>query len=242
MTDGHCASDAETIYVQNSAAICTDTSSNPDGGSKNGTRTQPFCSMDPVAAFLSSTRDLVVVNGTGETITGGSWAYANQVGSQLTIVGQQNPKIGSVSTPAFSLQNGSVYIRAVTFSSLSSIGINASGGILALDHVTVTNCGAGGILLSATAFDIENTTISNNGPSSDLTWGGIRIQSLPATGSAKFDLVSITGNDPSGMSCADGAAPTGTGVFASQNTSGQISNTCAITACMPASPTCGSQQ
>ncbi len=152
-----------------------------------------------------------MVNGTSGTITGGSWTYANQVGAQLSIVGKQNPTIGSVSIPAFSMQSGTVNIRSVTFSSLSSMGISASGGTLDLEYVTVSGCVGGGILLNNTAFDIENTTVKNNGPSSDLTWGGIRVQSLPASGPTKFNLVTITGNNPSGMSCATGAAPMGTG-------------------------------
>jgi hypothetical protein len=237
MTDGHCATDAESIYVQDNTTICTTTAS-----TSGGTKTQPFCSMEPVPTALAPGRDLVVVNGTSGTITGGSWTYANQVGAQLSIVGKLSPTIGSVSTPAFGMQSGTVYIRAVTFSSLSSIGISASGGTLNLANVTVASCGGGGILLNNAAFDIENSTIKNNGPSSDLTWGGIKVQSLPASGPANFNLVTITGNNPSGMSCATGAAPMGTGVLASQNASGQISGTCNITACMPASASCGSQQ
>ena len=173
MTDGHCATDSESIYVQLNTTICTTTAS-----SSGGTKTQPFCSMDPVATALAPGRDLVVVNGTGGTITGGSWTYANQVGAQLSIVGKQNPAIGSVSIPAFGMQSGTVSIRSVTFQSLSSMGISASGGKLALDHVTVINCGGGGILLNNAAFDIENTTVKNNGPSSDLTWGGIESSSV----------------------------------------------------------------
>jgi hypothetical protein len=236
MTDGHCATDAESIYVQNNVPTCTTTAS-----SSGGTKTQPFCTMEPVAAVLAPGRDLVVVNGTSGVITGGSWTYTNQVGAQLSIVGKQTPTIGSVSAPAFSMQSGTVNIRAVTFSSLSSIGISASGGTLDLDHVTVSSCGGGGILLNNAAFDIENTTVKNNGPSSDLSWGGIKVQSLPATGPTKLNLVTLTGNTPSGMSCAAGAAPMGTGVFASGNGSGDISGTCNITTCTPASGTCGSQ-
>ncbi len=237
MTDGHCATDSESIYVQNNTTSCTTTAS-----SSGGTKTQPFCSMEPVATALAPGRDLVVVNGTSGTITGGSWTYANQVGAQLSIVGKQNPTIGSVSIPAFGMQSGTVNIRSVTFQSLSSMGISASGGTLDLEYVTVTSCGGGGILLSNAAFDIENTTVKNNGPSSDLTWGGIKVQSLPASGPAKFNLVTITGNTPSGISCASGAAPMGTGVLASGNGSGDISGTCNITACTPATATCGSQQ
>ena len=140
------------------------------------------------------------------------------------------------------MQSGTVNIRAVSFSSLSSMGISASGGTLNLEHVTLINCGGGGILLNNTAFDIENTTVKNNGPSADLSWGGIKIQSLPASGPTKFNLVTITGNNPSGMSCASGAAPMGTGVFAAGNGSGDISGTCNVTGCMPANATCGSQQ
>ena len=64
MTDGHCAIDAESIYVQNNTSICTTTAS-----SSGGIKTQPFCSMEPVVTALAPGRDLVVVNGTSGAIT-----------------------------------------------------------------------------------------------------------------------------------------------------------------------------
>ena len=67
MTDGHCATDAESIYVQNDTSICTDAAS-----SSGGTKTQPFCSMEPVVTALAPARDLVVVSGTILATTGGS--------------------------------------------------------------------------------------------------------------------------------------------------------------------------
>ncbi len=165
MTDGHCATDSETIYVQNNTATCTDTPSSADGGANAGTSKQPLCSMQPVITLLSPSRDLVVVNGMSGTITGGSWTYADQIQQgQLSVVGQQNATIGSVSTPVFSMQSGTVSVRAVKFSPSASIGIKSTGGSLTLTGVTVDSCMGGGILLSGVTFDIERTTVTNNGP------------------------------------------------------------------------------
>jgi hypothetical protein len=140
------------------------------------------------------------------------------------------------------MQSGSVYIRNVTFSPSGTIGIQTTGGMLTLEDDTIDSCKGGGLLLNGAAFNIKNTTITNNGPSSDLTWGGVKVQALPVSGSATFSLVTIEQNDPSGISCAPGAGITGTGVYAAQNTTGQISSTCNVTSCAQLGTTCGSQQ
>jgi hypothetical protein len=98
---------------------------------------------------------------------------------------------------------------------------------------------AGGILIDGAAFDIRNTTITKNGPSSDLSWGGMRVASLPASGSKNLHLVTIQNNNAPGLSCAPGAAIQGDGVLASGNSTGDVTSTCGITACVSMSSTCG---
>jgi hypothetical protein len=215
--DGHCATSGEVIYVQNSAGTCTDTP-----GSNAGTAVQPLCSMLSVATLVSATptRNLVVVRG---TVTAGTWVFSDQVAPSLSIVGQQSAFLAATTAPAFSMQSGSVYMRGVKLTALASMGIGAKGGIL----------------IDGAAFDIRNTTITKNGPSSDLSWGGMRVASLPATGSKNLHLVTIQNNNAPGLSCAPGAAIQGDGVLASGNSTGDVTSTCGITACVSMSSTCG---
>jgi hypothetical protein len=237
MTDGHCATTAETIYVQNNTATCANTST-------AGTSTQPFCMMEPVAAALSSSRDLVLVDGTSGIVTAGSWTYANQVQTgQLSIVGQHNAKIGSVSSPAFGMKQGTVYIRSVIFTSISSVGISATAGTLDLERVTVTACGGGGILIDGASFDIENTTITNNSAAffnGTTSWSGILVNSHPDGGVSSLGFVTITNNMSFGLVC--GGPISGSDVFANGNSGSlQIAPSCTITSCPNLSSSCGAQ-
>jgi hypothetical protein len=241
--DGHCATPTEVIYVQNTAGTCTDTP-----GANAGTAVQPLCSMVAVPSLVSSVtpiRNLVVVRG---TVTAGTWVFSDQVAPSLSIVGQQSALLAATTSPAFAMQSGSVYMRGVKVSASAAIGITAKGGALALDGVTVDSCGSlapptmpngGGILIDGAAFDIRNTTITNNFPSSDLSWGGMRVASLSATGSKNLHLVTIQNNKAPGLSCASGAAVQGDGVLASGNNTGDVTSTCVITPCTVASSTCG---
>ena len=90
-------------------------------------------------------------------------------------------------------------------------------------------------------FDIKNTTVTGNGPSADLTWGGIRVQTPLGTGNAKLKLLTVQMNSPSGVSCTGPIS--GDGVSATQNVSGDVSMTCGFMSCgAPAPPTCGAPQ
>lgn len=242
--DGHCANPGETIYVIDNPAICVPvTATVAQGNPGSGSITRPLCTMEQVPTLLvngSFVRDLVVVRG---TVSGGDWTYTGQGGvTLLSIAGQQAATINALgAVPVFAMSSGSAYIRDVTFSPSSSIGISAKGGTLGLDGVTVDSCMGGGILLDGAAFDIENTTVTNNGPSNDLSWGGIRVQSIPPSGSALLHLVTIENNKAAGLSCASGAIVQGNGVFASGNSAGQIASTCGVTACSSMNQTCGAQ-
>ena len=228
--DGHCATVAETIYVKNDSSSCNDA---PTATANAGTSAQPFCSMQPVMMYLSTARDLVIVSG---TVSGATWSYnSNVVGGLLSIVGQLGAQIASSTSPGFSLQGGSVYIRAVKFSPSASIGIKTTGGTITLDGVTVDSCMGGGIFLSSTTFDIENTTVTNNGPGSQGTSGGINI-STAGTGS-KLNLVTIKNNNQIGITC-DGAVAA-TGVYVMSNTGGNVATNCNFSSCSTLVTGCG---
>lgn len=243
-TDGHCATDSETIYVQKSAA-CNDL---PDGGSSGGTKTHPFCSMVPALSVVTQNRDLVVVDGTGgNTIIGGA-TYANEASpGQLTIVGQNGATIGSQGPPAFALTSGTVSIRSLTISQSSSNGISATGGTLNLDHVTVENC-TGGIFIDGAAFDIENTTVTTNNAATfkgNINWAGILVNSTPDGGASILRLDSIAANQNAGLSCSTPVASS-TGVLVYGNGGGVNIAGCNVTSCglgpTDANASCGAQQ
>jgi hypothetical protein len=235
--DGRCATDAETIYVQNDAPTCSDAVQAGDAGADVGTRSKPFCSMQPVPLRLTTSRALVVVRG---TVGSGSWTFTGP--SDASIVGQQSAFVSSGPMPAFSISSGSILIREVKFASSASIGIRATGGTVRLERVTVDSCMGGGILLDGAAFDIQNTTVTRNGPATDgaTSWGGILVKALPSSGLSRLDLVTLQNNNNAGLVCA--AQIEGTGVFASGNIGGiDVNPTCAVITCTPMSSTCGSQ-
>jgi hypothetical protein len=221
--DGRCATDAETIYVQKTANC----------PAADGTAMAPYCSMDGAVAAVGATRDLIVARG---TVGGASSAFAGGT-TQISIIGQMNATIGNVNSPAIQLASGDMYVRNVKLGPSTAIGCQGdAGSILRLDHVLVTGNSGGGILLNGAAFDIENTTVTNNGPSADATWGGIRIQNPSASGPVLLHLVTVQGNNPTGVSCS--ASVTGMGVLAPGNL---VSSTCGFSSCATANTTCGAQ-
>ena len=222
MKDGHCAAVAETIYVKNDTSSCNDA---PLVNANAGTSAQPFCTLQPVTPYLSPARDLIIVTG---AVTAATWSYNNNVtGGLLSIVGQTAAQIASTTSPGFSLQSGSVYIRAVKFSPSASIGIKSTGGNLTLDGVTVDSCMGGGIFLSGTTFDIENTTVTNNGPGAQGTSGGVNVSTVGA--GSKLNLVTIQNNKQIGITC-DGTVAA-TGVLVTSNTGGDIASSCKFSSC-----------
>jgi hypothetical protein len=104
----------------------------------------------------------------------------------------------------------------------------------------VDSCKGGGILLDGAAFEIDNTTITNNGPGQQgaTPWGGILVNSLPASGPANLDLVTIQNNNQIGLTCSGSIS--GVGVFASGDSGGvDVSQTCNVALCSPLGPACG---
>jgi hypothetical protein len=100
----------------------------------------------------------------------------------------------------------------------------------------------GGILLDGAAFDIENTTVTRNGPGQQpVVWGGILVNSLPANGPKLLKLATIQNNMATGLYCSAGAAVQSNGVFASANSSLDVTTACNVTPCSPQSQTCGAQ-
>jgi hypothetical protein len=242
LADGHCATEAETVYVGTSG--CHDETT-------AGTSSNPACSAQYGVSLATSTRPVVVIRG---TLTAASTNVA--VSFPFTIVGKNAAVLtAAAGGNCVSITEGEVYLRNLTLQGNSSstagvgIGISAappSGSTVTLhmDTCAVINNKGGGILLNDAAFDIKNTTITGNG-SSSTGWGGISVQNPPSSGQTTINLVTIQDNQSLGLTCTGSIASNdaGSGVFATGNPGGNIIGTCGVsaTACTTASTTCGAQ-
>lgn len=237
--DGHCATDGETIYVDSSAAACSDSAAGA------GSAQTPFCHAKPgVAAAQAQGKLAVVLAG---ALSGGVTGLA--LGTPLTIVGKSAVLTPTSYSDGLGITSGELYLRGVTVmgsaSDQTGIGINASADsgksvTLHVDGCSVVNNPSGGILLSGAGFEIKNTTVMGNGPNS-AAWGGIFVQSPPAGGPTTFDHVTVSNNNQAGISCGASIAATdsGTGVLAQNNSGVNVADVCGITTCGVASADCG---
>lgn len=232
---GRCATDDETIYVQK-VASCPGSAATADG-----TATKPYCTMDPALASLSPTRSLIVVRGAVASAASGIAAGTMKV----SVVGQMSAVIAGVDV-GIHLTTGEAYVRSVKFGPSPAIGIQSDpGSTLRLDHVLVSGNAGGGILLNSSAFEIQDTTVTNNGPgvfNGAVDWGGIFVNNPPATGPTKLQRVTVQNNLEAGIKCSVALMMTMTsGILASGNMSPDIHPTCMVAACGAASATCGAQ-
>lgn len=213
--DARCASAAETIVVT-------------AGGSL------------PTVTSLSG-KKLVVVRG---TVSGSlAWTLAGQ--PQMTIVGQTTGTLSGVgSTATVHVTGGDLYIRNLSLTG-GSPGLWADGGgIVRLDHVSVSNNTAGGILLDGAGFDIKNTTVNNNGANTAgaAAFGGIRVQNSLTTPKV-LALSTIVGNQLLGVTCdaSTSLSPSPTTVLVSGTTGVDVASVCGFNSCITPSATCGAQ-
>lgn len=218
--------------MENLGGTCSDMA--PGAGSAS----TPYCTARSGVNIAGSTsgKDVVVLEG---NLADFSIAVPLKA---LTVVGK-NAIItsGSAGTDGITITNGTVYMRNVTVQGSASpatgMGINvappgSSAVALYLTGCAIKNNPGGGIMLNSAAFDIENTTVTGNGPgqtSGGLFWGGIRVESLPASGPTILNHLTVQNNNPVGISCSGGI--TGTGVLATLNTTAQIANSCGFTSC-----------
>ncbi len=241
--DGHCATDAETIYAGNTAlARC------PISGTSTGSTVAPFCNLQlAVAEAKSRGLSLVVVAG---PITGGFTGIS--LTSPLTVVGKDAVVTPAPGADGVGIVRGELLLRGLTIqgsaSTATGIGINAAattGGSVTLhvDGCTVSDNPGGGILLSGAAFTISDTIVTRNGPNPDV-WGGIEIQNPPAAGPATLSLITVSDNKQVGLDCSSSIAAgnLSSGVYAANNAGGiNVGSRCGITPCSTPGPACGAQ-
>jgi hypothetical protein len=228
--DGRCATAAETMFVKNSTGTCS------SSAASGGTVAKPFCGVQTAIDALTSDKRVIVVR---ETAAGFSWSGG---GPQVTVIGQSSASIGAFNAPGVALGGGDLYMRDVTVSG-GSPGISAqTGATLHLVHSKVSKC-TGGILLAGAKFDINDVLVEKNSSATDteslVSWGGVYVKAVPASGSTKLTNVSAVKNDQIGIVCA--GSVTGVSVYVSENAGGDIvtPTTCGFSSCT-AGAGCGS--
>lgn len=224
--DGRCATDAETIYAEETAG-CSTTS--------GGTATAPYCDSQTAISALSATRRLIVVRGTV-----GGFSYYTP-GLQLTVVGQLDGNIypTGVVPNCVAISNGAdLYMRDLVCSTNYNVAaVLAQSATLHLLRMVLFDS-AGGVLLDGSNFEIVDTILSGNykGEFGTNLFGGIYVNNPPTTGLKRLERVTFKDNNfPTDITCT--APTTGVGVYAPDN---GVDATCGITPCTPASANCGS--
>lgn len=262
MGDGHCADSSEVIFVQYSAAGCPNA---------DGTATNPFCTLQSGAAALSSTRPaLVVVGPANDQLTLATSGFSPLIvgradssptpgsipanaGTAIT-VSSDNVMIRNLvvnvgtgmSTKGIVVKgNGTkLSLADVTVSLTTGLGIDAeAGATLTMNHCTISNNKGGGIFLNGAAYDIEDTTVTNNGAATlnAISWGGVLVNALPASGPSTLKSLTVTNNLAPGIVCLP-TSVTADGVLVYNNTPTDVVNCPSISTCGDAgTTTCGAQ-
>lgn len=192
--NGRCASDAETIYVQNSAGC--------SGGT--GTLASPYCrSQDGINAVTAAKR-VVVMRG---TVALGIWT-SSSTGGQISVFGQNNATISPGVDIGVHIISGDVYIRGLNVQGGGVSAVNAgivvdTGATVHLDRCVISK-NAGGLLVhNGAGFEIANSVFAVNqtGTGDFGAFGGVSLGSkgtgLPGT----FWFNTVVDNQQLGVVC-----------------------------------------
>jgi hypothetical protein len=274
MMDGHCAASAEVLFVQASSTSCSATgngsSTTPycapnDAVAHLGSGVSPPSVIIIVGAQSSNMTIGLPASGTAPTAV---LVIGRPDGTSVGSIPANNSAAISVSLPSVTIRDLKVAGGiAPTSKGIVLAGTNAT---LTLDNVIVDlgNSGGlgidaepgttlymkngcdvldnpkGGILLNNAAFDIEDTTVNQNGTGQfgSTIWGGIFANFPTATPPSPMTLsrVTIEKNISPGLVCS--GKVDASGVLASGNGSIDIVQTCMVTApCTDAGASCGAQ-
>jgi hypothetical protein len=229
--DGRCATNAETIFVENVTGKC-------NNASGAGSTAMPYCALqEGINAAKAGGKAMVVLRGP-EAVDRVQYTGAGK----LALVGQANALLGPGAGVGLIVSGGELYARGLTIEGGTKQAVEVGiGAKLQLENSKVTNNKQGGILVNGGTLVLRNSTVSGNGPGDfmgmGIFWGGIRMQS-PAVGTS-LEKVSVVNNNNTGISCS--AAVTGSGVSVSGNVGIDIAPTCGFSSCGAASATCGAQ-
>jgi hypothetical protein len=212
--DGRCASDAETIYVQNSATC--------SGGA--GTIASPYCDSQAGINAVTASKRVIVMSGANlYPVT----STATSSTGQITIIGQSTATTTAGAFVGIHVTAGDVYVRGLTIPSGTNAGLTVdAGATLRMDRCIVKgNVGGGLIVKSGANFDIANSVFDNNGPGlvgTTTTFGGIYLGgSAPSAGPHRFWFNTVVNNQDRGIICFD-ATQALTGMLLYGNTNGDF--------------------
>jgi hypothetical protein len=230
LSNGRCASDAETFYVANQPG-CSDMGTGPT----SGTSTTPFCTFDAAAKLADGNRSVILVRGSvtsaGLPIGGSAEISLIGAGSRSTVI------IGAGGNAVHVAAGATVNLRGLQVSASAGIGLLADAGSTVRMYDVSISGSKGGISLKGASFDISSSEIVGSGPGTDgaIAWGGILVENPPPNGPMQLTLVTIIGNTPVGIYCT--AAITAFGVFAAYN--GAAGTQTPVTQTANISPSCG---
>ncbi|MEP6651935.1 MAG: right-handed parallel beta-helix repeat-containing protein [Myxococcales bacterium] len=221
-TDGHCATEAEVLYVRPIAG-CLDNGTGPGAG----TVRTPFCQLDRAMPAVSPERSIVVVRPSDGLIALLAWTYsAPPAVAELTVIGQQGATIGPGTDVGVTLTAGTVYLRGLRIFGMLHGGIYvAPGTTLKMNRCIVTDS-RGGLFVNGAGFQITNSVFANNDLATIVSPGGTAIEyggaylGGLANKLAVFRFNTVYGNKGPGLVCG-GAYPV-KGLLVAGNTTPQV--------------------
>lgn len=195
--DGRCASDSETIYIENKNGCAQ--AVEPSAGSL----LRPYCSPKLASQALSLTRRVIVIRG----ITAGGFSWkANSFESQVTMVGQQQAAISPGVDIGVQVSVGDLVARDLTVRNGEDLGMSVDqGGVLRLGRVRIENNARGGLrVVGGSGYDVVNSTLLRNGGQRDPLVGFFGGAFLEAPGLQKprrFMFNTVFENRDKGIIC-----------------------------------------
>jgi hypothetical protein len=218
--DGTCASEAETIYVQNSTGCSVGA----------GTAVSPYCQPQSAIDAVTTSKRVILLSG-GMPLS--VWRASPSSGSKpVYVLGRNNPTISpGAADIGIRIMSGSVYIRGITVQGSGATAVNPgivvdAGATLGLDRCYVMG-NAGGVLVSDGAgFDIGNSVLAQNqsGGVGAAVFGGAYLgSSTDATLPHRFWFNTIADNLQFGLACAS-KQQTIDGCLLSGDTGGEVVN------------------
>jgi hypothetical protein len=202
-SDGHCATDQETVYVQ----VAVNLSNCPAAATTSaGSSTLPFCQISDALA-AAGTRSLLVLR--GASIPGGT-NITN--GSPLSLIGQSAVISAGPGQAGLHVTGTDVYVRSIAIG--RTTGVAATTGIIAdsnatvqIDGVDIEGMPQGGLLVTGGAgYDVINSIFASNGGTRDSQnrlIGGVWIDMPPSGQKARFAFNTIVSNSQAGIECSD---------------------------------------
>lgn len=197
--DGRCASDAETIYVENSVGCI--------GG--GGTSVSPYCQAQAGVNAITATKRVVVMIGPTALDV---WS-ASPTGTQISVIGQSGATVSpGVAAIGIHVVSGDVYIRGLSVQGSGTSALNAgivvdSGATIRLDRCIVMKNAGGLLVRDGAGFDVANSVFAQNqsgavaGTAS--VFGGVFLGTAGAGLPSRFWFNTIADNQQFGAVCTN---------------------------------------